>query len=384
MYSSVHEALRLISGKLSTALVPETTYSRLLAFAARYPELGQAQYLECRLGSAEHAQVDLLVSAATTFERRALQAALAARHPDDRAGLPPLRRLLERWCARESALHDQVPLAWLEFDHIEREVDPTGNVCVCLVPAYLDPFAALPEQTASQMHVVALESILAISARPAAPAASELLQTCFAALPDGGRWIHLSVMLARDPVQLKLYGVFPRRALLPYLHDIGWAGNRALIEQQLDRTCPTQRTADSIYVDLPVDGMREPALASLGLAFGQQHLRTSGDCDPTRRALLDSLVGDALCTPAQRDALLAWPGREPRVGVADGRGVPDAIEVQRWLDIKLVCPPSASLQAKAYLGFAARRTPGVDLRRRVGSPPAKEVSPGPLLSPRTT
>jgi hypothetical protein len=382
MYTSVQDALRLISGKLDAALVPETTYLRLLAFAARYPELGQAQYLECRLGATERAQVDLLVSAATTFERRTFRAALAAR-PDDRAGLPPLRRLVERWIAPDSVLHDRVPLAWLEFDHMEREVDPIGNVGVCLAPAYIDPFAALPEQAPDEVLPVILESIHAVSAQPVAAEDRRLLQTCVEGLPRGARWIHLSIMVARDPLQLKLYGAFPCAAVLPYLARVGCAADPAPIARVLERSCPSTRTGDSIYLDLPVTGMLDPRQAGLGLAFGQQHLRISHEQDPSRRALLESLTEDGLCTPAQRDALVAWPGHETGVEAARAVNGEGAIDVQRWLDIKLVCAASGALQAKAYLGFAARRAPAVGLNRAVGARPAREASPILPQPPRT-
>ena len=372
MYSSVHDALRAVSGTLSADLVPEAALRGMVAFAGHYPELGQAQYIECRLGERASPQVNLLVSA-TTFDRRKLGQALAGR-PDGAAGLLPFKRLVERWNAPASAIHHRVPLVWLEFDHMERDQEPTGNVCVCLAPAYLNPFAALPAQSASEVLAVVHESIHVVSGTDATPDERARLSRCFERLPVGARFIHLSVMIGRGPRQLKLYGVFPQAALLAYLAEVGWAGDRAAIGNLLARLCPPARTGGSLYVDLPLTDMGAPDAAGLGLAFGQQHLRVASEHDHARRALLEALIEDGLCTVAQREALCAWPGREG--------------PLERWMDVKIVHRPSAlasaSTLAKAYLGFGARLTGAPAVRRAAGAPGARGASPAPLATLRTT
>jgi hypothetical protein len=201
------------------------------------------------------------------------------------------------------------------------------------------------------------------------PDARDAFARAFRSLPPDARWIHLSVMAARAPVELKLYGTFRRDALLPYLAAVGWAGDPNAVMAIVDRYCPPERTADLLYVDLPVTGMHDRESAGLGIVFSQQHLRISREREPGRGALLHSLRDAALCTPHESVALAAWPGRD---GWPHAAGRRDA-RVERWLDIKIAYHPSRPLQAKAYLGFFARRSAD---RPRPAADPAPLPAPG--------
>jgi hypothetical protein len=374
IYQSVYGALQAAFDDLHPGLVSPATRQRLLAFAERHPELGQTQYLECRLAQEGPAQVDLLVSAATTFERTFLDANMAAG-----AGGPPafwpILRFVEAWASPSSPLHRAVPVAWLEFDHMDRDPDPVANVGVCLAPAYLDPFAPLPRQPASDMLVTVLETLRVI--RRHAATADELasFQRCLGRLPEGARWIHLSVMAARSPLELKLYGAFPTATVLPYLAQVGWAGDRAAVADLLAIYCPDARTAGMVYVDLPVTGMLTSETAGLGVVFSQQQLRTGNDPDPGRRALLDQMVIRGLCSPDEREALARWPGQR--------EGGPDAFRLDRWLDIKLAHRPRQPLLGKAYLGFAGRDLSSRALRSAAPDSRRKEAYPAPDAAPGT-
>jgi hypothetical protein len=374
LYRSLYGALQAVMDDLHPGLVPADTRQRLLAFAERHPELGQTQYLECRLAQEGPAQVDLLVSAATTFERAFLSSGLAAWT----AGPPtfwPILRFVEAWASPTSPLHQVVPVAWLEFDHMDRDADPVANVGVCLAPAYLDPFAPLPRQPASDMLVTVLETLRVIRRHAASSDELACFQRCLGRLPDGARWIHLSVMAARSPLELKLYGAFPRDTVLPYLTQVGWAGDRAAVADLLAIYCSDARTAGMVYLDLPVTGLQAPETAGLGVVFSQQQLRTAVDNDPGRRALLDQMVIRGLCTPGEREALARWPGHRERG--------PDGFRLDRWLDIKLAHRPGQPLLGKAYLGFAGRNLSGSALRSAAPDSRRKEAYPAPDVAPGT-
>jgi hypothetical protein len=376
-YASVHGALQAISGALSPCLVPGATMNRLLAFAARHPWLGQSQYLECRLGRGAPSQIDLLVSAATSFERLTLERTLDACAGATPA-LWPLRRFVKGWSSNASVLHGGVPVTWLEFDRMEREENPIANVGVCLAPTYLDPFSVLPGQEPSRTLDTVVESLRVTLGQEPTPQTRDAFKLSLQRLPAAARWIHLSIMAARTPVELKLYGKFPREELLPYLDAVQWAGDRRAVEALLQRYCPTERTADVLYVDLPVTGMHDPREAGLGVVFSQQHLKVSQERDPGRRALLRVLQEDGLCSPVEASALAAWPGREGHATDPRDRG---RAQVERWLDVKVVHLPSRPLAAKAYLGFAAR--PGAKVTERDAIPP-ESASPAPRPALRTT
>jgi hypothetical protein len=348
LYFSTCRSLGLVLGELSPALVGPDTGTRLLEFSARHPGLGQTQYLECRLGPGKSRQVDLLISAGTALDRASLGRALSAR-PGEPPELWPLRRFVAGWLSPASPLHRGVPVAWLEFDHLERDENPVASIGVCVAPAYLDPFVALPPQASRDALPVVVEALRVIRRHEVSSEEEIALQRCFDRLPAGARWIHLSVMAGREPAELKLYGIFPGRTVLGYLAEIGW-GPLPGFEDLLARHCTPERTGGVVYLDLPITGtgLMAPTgpRAGLGVVFAQQQLRASAERDPRRTPLLDGLVAEGLCTAEEREALLRWPASQS-LDLPGGH-------LDRWFDVKLVHHPLRGLAAKAYLGFAAR------------------------------
>jgi hypothetical protein len=275
-------------------------------------------------------------------------------------------------------------VAWLEFDHMERDPDPIANVGVCVAPAYLDPFASLPPQPAAEVLATILHTLRAIRRHEVTAEEHACFERCIERLPPTARWIHLSIMAARSPTELKLYGAFPVHAVVPYLRDIGWAGDCQPVADLLDRYCPPERTGDVVYLDLPVTGMCALETAGAGIVFAQQQLRTGRDGDPGRRGLLEALVEDGLCRTEERDALVGWPGRDLRLMPQGGPGEGELAWVDRWFDIKVVHRPSGPTLAKAYLGFTARTTTIDELSRGAPGSPRPAASPAPVAAPGTS
>jgi hypothetical protein len=361
-----HEALRWVYPELSPVIIAETTRLGLLELAAKLPELGGSHYLECRLRTAGRAPVDFLVSM-TAAERDLLGDTMLARC-DAYPGLYPLGRLLDRWRRRDSALFTAVPVAWLEFDDIDRQQTPVASVCVCIVPSYVDPYAPLAEQGAAPPLATIEEAVEVLREAPLAAEERRGLERCFRALPAGARFIHLSVMTGRSPSELKLYGAFPQHTLLDYLQRIAWAGDLAAIAHLLDRYCPAGRTGSVAYVDLPLSSCHLPERAGLGICFSQQHLRVAEECDAAREPLLLALLEDGLSTLDEARALSRWSGSTPVGSTANWVHQ----RIRRWLDVKLVYSVGQPLLAKAYLGFAMDRGITEPLSPGARSTPAQE------------
>jgi hypothetical protein len=331
-----------VNSELSPRLIPDAARLGLSALLTRLPAFAGTQYLECRLGPAASDQVDFLVS--VSRERAGeLRAALA--HEPRGDGWQPLLRWLRQW-DDPSRLPSQVPALWLEFDDFSRSPGAPPNVCVCIVPEYRDPFRPLPEASSAQVLDTLLQAATLLRGRTVSAPERTLLERVVQ-VPQGSRLIHLSVMSARRPDELKLYGVFPQAELVPYLVRIGWPGDRAKLARLLERYCPVERTGGELYVDLPLGAFGDASSSELGICFSQQPLRHAAEQDSRRTELLSCLVEDGLCTRDAALALVSWPGEQD----LSPSGSWLSFSLQKFLDIKIVMKKEEPLLAKAYLGF---------------------------------
>jgi hypothetical protein len=101
------------------------------------------------------------------------------------------------------------------------------------------------------------------------------------------------------------------------------------------------RLTHSVAIDLDLVG---DVLPRLGIECLPVETRLP-EVDVRWKVLLDSLVADGLCTPAQQAALLAWPGYNHR------RLIWPSLFVRGLNHVKLVLEPAGELKAKAYFGF---------------------------------
>lgn len=346
--------------ELIALLLPEAARLGLLRWCADNPDLGCSFYLETRLGAGV-GRVDLLASLTPACREGALEhlqpattRAEAGLEPEPSAGL---LRFLRAWNDPSSPLNQRIPVAWLEYDDIQDAGGHSPNVCACIAPSYCGRGTPIELQPAEVLATLADLTELVLG-HPASDEEHEGLARAVHALPPNASFIHFSIMRARTPVQLKLYGAFPQDALLPYLDTIGWTGNFDGVRELLARYCPKTRTGGVVYVDLRVSGLYQPSEATLGISFSQQQLNASEERDTARRALLRALCRGGLCTSSQLEALKRWPtersspwtlGREPQLG-------------RRWLDVKLVTDEDGAHTAKAYLGFSAGYVRSLEFR----------------------
>ena len=334
--SSAKAAFVAAQSQLSSLLVTDRQREAVADLLSRLPAVGGAQYLECRVGSREAQAVDFLV--AITRLQREDNATTQAGSLLAGSGF---ERLLPEWRQPGSLLNEVVPVAWLEFDDVERQRGLAPSVCVSVVPSYIDMYAPLASQAPAELIASLHASILSIRGSAVDAEEQATLERCATRMPPGAHWIHLSVMTARSPVALKLYGAFPEAQLTGYLDTIGWRGDLARVERVLARYFPTSRTGGTLYVDLPASELPRGD-PGLGLCFSQQQVRASNERDPSHRELLAAFVDDGLCLPEQARALAEWAGVQQ---VGDKRA-------KRLLDLKLVLRPKQSPLLKAYLGFS--------------------------------
>ena len=313
-----------------------------VARALELASIMSAQYHECRLG-ADQGQVDYLVAfsraAAAALSRRLSGSWLDGPLPERRRALG---RLVGAWAGGRSVVSAQSPTFWLEFDDCAATSARAAlpSVSVCLVPAYRGN-RPLNGGDSARGLATALDALGHLGVQESG--SPEELRGCFEGLPDGARWIHLSVMLGRTPSALKLYGAFPRKELLPYLDRIGWAGDARAIERIMGDVYGASLLGEQVFVDLNLDTFRDVGRCTLGLAVTPQHLVQGPAPESDRRRILDRWIAAGLCTEEQAADVKSWVNRAGGDTVEGGM-------LRPFLDLKLVWQAGRSLQAKAYLG----------------------------------
>jgi hypothetical protein len=349
----LQESLALIAPHLPHQLVSPQVFSHIKSLACWLPNAMSSYYLECRLAD-DKTQVDFL-TCATAFHagREILSGQGSPALPAALLENPLWRRIRDfytHWADPTSPLYEQVPLTWLEFDHVD--CPPLGIplpcFSFCLDREYVWWKYAQPRRvnhlSAGTYRQVAEMAFSLLRGHPLSPQAAQNLFACFDLLPAGGQIIHLSAMLTRHPPSLKVYGSLPKEHFCEYLTRIGWPGELAAIKTFLSEFYTAATADDTVFFDLTLDN----AVASkLGIAFSQQQIEQFPRKDPGRRALLDHCVERGLCTPEKREALCSWPGSFR--GTFRGHSRPTRF--QKWLDIKIVYQPHHPLEAKGYLGF---------------------------------
>lgn len=347
------ETLAFIEPHVPREIVAPPTFARLYTLAALLPDALSSYYVECRL-AAKATQVDFLPCVAADpggRERWARPRPPAGRFERLRghALWQRVDEFVTDWADPASPLYTQVPLVWLEFDHLEEPpaTIPLPSFWWSVGPEYDQE----PEQpgTGEAMDLetyrqVTDRAFALLLGRALPPATQRDLWACFGRLPAGGRIIHVSVMFTRRPVCVKVYGVVPSPHFVTYLEHIGWPGSRPEVAALLATFCTAATTDSNTFFDVTIEESLTP---KLGIAFSQLQLDTLPDRDPTRRRLWDLWVEAGLCTPEKREALVRWPGSFR--ATFSGQAWPT--RVHKWVDAKLVYQPGAALEAKAYLGF---------------------------------
>jgi len=312
--------LQAVRRYLVPPLCSAPALERLLAAGAWLPGtcLGA---LEFHLG-AQRGAVDLSVRVETSEQARQMAELPLPIH---------LRNFLKRWSERDGRFSG-VACVWLELDlDSDLEGFPTPSVCARL-PRHVD------------LDWV-LETLLpALHGERLTPVQADSMRRCHGEIPDGGSLLYVFSLLSRpgQPVHMELFGLDPDAAVA-YLRRV--APHAA---QSLAGIAPIFSGVDRPHLSFDVDGTGGEILPRVGLegSFARQR-------DPRWPDLFAGLVARGLCTPAERDAIAAWPGYDNFwTAAADWpleQAGPRGFCVRALSHVKVVAQPERAPEAKVYL-----------------------------------
>lgn len=239
-----------------------------------------------------------------------------------------LRDFLSRWSETEGPF-SAIPCVWLEFD-LDRPVVgfPIPSVCT-----------RLPRGTGLDWLI---ESLLpALRGGRLSEAQCRLLRRCHAEIPEEGGLLYVFSLLSRpgNPLRMELFGLDPAGALA-YLrrvapHTVSPLAGIAPLFEGIERP--------HLSFDLGAEILPRVGLEG---SFARQR-------EPRWAELFARLVACGLCTPEERDAILAWPGYDTFWTAATDWPVEQAgvhgFCVRSLSHVKVVAQPDRAPEAKVYL-----------------------------------
>lgn len=331
---------------LAPLSLSEATHATLRGVARELPDAWYCLALEARLTS-DDPRVDLLVCAlADDGGRRELLAGLSrlvTSHPPSSAW-HRIHHFCTEWAREGSALHQDVPFIWLEFDLPPGSRGPAEPfLFFCTQRDFLtSPFGYLKALTgdvttqARQLRLIDDGLSLLLGQRPW-PAVLDRVSTCLAALPLAGHLLHVAPLSLRSLDAVRLVLTLPRGEVLTYLQAVEWPGRLDEVRSLLE----------GLHAESPMVGIQLDVGAVVGGTLGMQFYFSGPDARWT--TLIDALVDRGLCAPSKRGAAVSWPGKE--TVTLSSRAWP--VGLRRELEIKLVCRPDQPPLAKAYFGMGA-------------------------------
>ncbi len=160
---------------------------------------------------------------------------------------------------------------------------------------------------------------------------SARLGRAFAALPEGGRVLHLGVMLGRPGESVRLSVLMPGSEAAPFLRRLDLPAAAEIAEATHGKLSDLLALAQLDF-DLGPGGSER-------IGFGLRPIRPGPSAWPD---LLDRLSGLVALSGPKCDALLRWPGSQRTLGQRD------------ISHVKLACGAGSRFQLKAYLGVTPR------------------------------
>ncbi len=300
---------------------PETV-RRLRRLATALP--GQCQgTLEVRLASGA-APVDLSLRLRTADDARVTTARLPS---------SPIGTFLLRWTEAGEPFAP-VRSIWLEFDldRMPAEEVPAPVVCAKL------PKGADPGWLTGTF-------LPALQDRPLSTDQRARILSCLDALPPSASLLYVFSLRARgsDAVRLEIFGMEPAE-ILNYLERMA-----PEMVSTVETVAPFFAGAERLHLSFDVTDAILPRIGIEG-SFPRQPSR-----EPRWKPFFEHLVQRGLCSPAKRDAALAWPGYDTFWTAPERWPVaeigPRGVCLRTLSHVKIVCRPDRGPEAKAYLVF---------------------------------
>ncbi|MEM6794268.1 MAG: hypothetical protein AAF725_09815 [Acidobacteriota bacterium] len=278
--------------------------------------------IECRLDEAD-SQVDLSFRLSHAAQARAFKRLLGPRYLID---------FLESWSLEKDP---RIPFLWLEFD---LDQEPGEE---------LHPFLLAKLSGRTEADWLAESLVPRMQAGPVSKDQRTLIARSLAALPVEASPTYISTLKARGQktVRFDHYGLTPKK-MGDYLRLLG---RRDLAEALADPAELLSET-DQFHLSHDFASQIEPRLGVEG-SFAQGVLPKLSRW----QRLLCRLTDAGLCSPAKRDAVLAWVGYDSPSSVP---GLwPEACRdlggfmVRSLSHVKIICHPEKPPEAKVYLLF---------------------------------
>jgi hypothetical protein len=337
------------TGPALDALLTRAARTRLEQAASALALPARTVCLECRLDDDERVDLALCLAARTAHMVPALEA-LGQRHTSSPAWQRCIQLLL-RWAKPEEPILGAMPFLFTAFD-LQGELPalPVPCLSLCADPSFFMRRLGLPVPRSSPegplrlldacMETLELEGALA--------PLRERARACLNAVEDT-EVRHLSLMLARDPVSVKLDLTLPMDQVETLHSVMGRSDSARAITERLRSLAPWQRRVQLNYL-LHAPGQAPPPL--------EIELCCTGADEGTveqRAHLLQQLVSIGLASTSKVAALRALLA-EP--AVFDGLGQ----WVSRNWYLKLRFDAGRPVSAKAYIGLAQRSQPAPPAR----------------------
>ena len=327
--------LAIITPHLHSDLVSPEALSHIQSLAQILPASSLAGF-ECRLG-ANQSRVDFQVSLPRLTLNLPQQ---FLTHPVWQF----FQYFCQEWIEPSSFLYQRVERIHLEFD-LDKERSQIPLPCIFLK---FNQETVIDVQNLIKMTIRLLDSKVS-------PRLESNLRRCADSLPTGATISHLGAMLSRkaNAVRVNVKGISPEQ-LSDYLMQIGWSDPTNTFSTL---TSTLSEFVDSILLSFDVG---DTVLPRIGLeCFLDKQPYEGGQWE----LFLDYLVKAGLCTPAKKNAFLAWPGLSNKSSVPDlwpsdisfgdrflgSRAF--SLFWRRLSHIKLVYQPGIPLEAKGYLAF---------------------------------
>jgi hypothetical protein len=328
--------------RLPECLADRRSLARLQALAHRLPDAGP-MVLETRLRrtGTRHRAVDLSLHVTSPAHAAALCELGESERPAAGFGWP---RFLRAWAMRPD-WRTRVPSLWLEFDLGRLPAMPA-------LPAAL-PAPVICARLADGVDAAWVAATLLPAMHGAALTAVQcrLLERCWRETPAAGRPLYVFSLASRGAgrVRVEIAGGLDLPALACLLARL----RAPAAARRVARLQPLLAEADRLHLSCDLGDLDEPLAPRVGVevSFPRQPRN-----DPRWDRLLGRLVAAGLCSPAARDAALAWPGQDS-LWTAPERwpGAPGAARrrcARTLSHLKLVCDRRRPTTAKLYLGLA--------------------------------
>jgi hypothetical protein len=326
------------------ALVGAGARDQILAVADELSVPVHAVCYECRLRR-DDGRVDLAVCLLPM--RTVGIDGVLGRLGRDHLAAPPWRRclaLLAAWSDPSSELAAQVPFACVAFDlpvdrAVERAAVPVPGLSLCIDREFFTRQRGLPTglpAPVSALRTLAADCHRRLCSEAPPPASLALLERCLSS--DDVIAKHVSFMLSRTPMAVKLDVRVPIGGLAALLRRIEWPGPADGVVARVRALASRQRHVQLNLVLAPgLDENLEVELLTSAAEAG----------DDERTAVLKNLVDEGHCDPA-KVAVLLRNSQHPVYRDPEGQ-----IVARNWY-LKAKLRGDRIAEVKAYLGLLPR------------------------------